>query len=110
MVRYGMVPPKFGAVRCPSGLAPLIVTANRAWEQTAVSSPSSETSDVFSPREGPSHWDGPLCLKLLMGDYRLLLQRRVAYPASPARPLPSRAMVPGSGTNSSSSVALMRMS
>jgi hypothetical protein len=36
------------------------------------------------------------------GDQSLALQRRVAYPARPASPLPSSINVPGSGTKSTS--------
>ena len=50
-------------------------------------------------------WDSPsIALYQLVG-YSLVLQRRVAYPARPARPLPRSIMVPGSGTNSSSTTS-----
>jgi hypothetical protein len=60
--------------------------------------------DLCPTREGPSHTGTALLAisRLCSVSYSLVLQRRVAYPARPARPLARRIMLPGSGTNSSS--------
>ena len=54
-------------------------------------------------RKGPSLCGMTLPIaRLYSVGYSLVLQRRVAYPARPARPLARSIMLPGSGTNSSS--------
>ena len=55
-------------------------------------------------RKGPSLLgDGPSILNPASDSYSFVLQRSVAYPARPARPLPRSSKLPGSGTNSSAS-------
>jgi hypothetical protein len=55
-------------------------------------------------RRGPSHKGTALCTGAFRSvRYSLAPQRRAAYPARPARPLPKRRTDPGSGTNSSAS-------
>lgn len=71
-------------------------------KRSHVLAPTAEAGPATScpaPTEGPSHGGRPFSPLGRVQRYPLVLQRSVAYPARPARPLPRGRTEPASGTN-----------